>query len=167
VTNIDLAATIADAAGVRPGLTVDGRSMLPYARRPETRTARPLLHEAGEGALRTVLDNRPGSQDPAGRGAAQGDLDQDGLTSQRPQPKGQITSVAYEAIRTERYLYIRIKSGERELYDYKTDPYELSSVHDDPRYAQVRDQVDRHLDDLQGCQGTACSASIPPVPEPG
>ncbi|GAA2438144.1 sulfatase [Actinomadura vinacea] len=163
VANIDLAPTIAEATGVRPGLMVDGRSMLPYARRPDLRTTRPLLHEGGDGALPTVVGGNqqgPTAADTAGRAAAQGDLDQD-LPGPRKRNQRQVLSIAYEAIRTERYLYMRLKSGERELYDYKTDLYEQRSVHNDPRYAQVRAQLDRHLTRLQGCKGSACRQAIP------
>ena len=47
VSNVDLVPTILDAAGVAPGITVDGRSYLPHARDPALRTQRPLLIETG------------------------------------------------------------------------------------------------------------------------
>jgi N-acetylglucosamine-6-sulfatase len=34
----------------------------------------------------------------------------------------------YCAVRNERYLYVRYATGEEELYDLKTDPYELTNV---------------------------------------
>jgi N-acetylglucosamine-6-sulfatase len=47
VATIDLAPTFADAAGTTPGLTVDGRSLLPLADSPSTWPDRTLVLEAG------------------------------------------------------------------------------------------------------------------------
>jgi N-acetylglucosamine-6-sulfatase len=46
VWNGDLAPTILDAAGARPGLAPDGRSLLPLARSPRARSDRAILLEA-------------------------------------------------------------------------------------------------------------------------
>ena len=62
----------------------------------------------------------------------------------------------YHAIRTTRYLYVEYNTGDRELYDLKRDPNELSSRHNDPRYAAVRARLARHLAVLQSCKGTSC-----------
>ncbi|MQA88076.1 MAG: sulfatase-like hydrolase/transferase [Streptosporangiales bacterium] len=176
VSNVDLAATIADAAGVHPGLPVDGRSLLPFARYPDRRTNRPVLHEAGHGALRSILGRRDGKRrsgkrggpdgDAAGKAAARGDLNQD-VTAPRggkPSRSAEVDSAAYEAIRTQRYLYIRYRNGARELYDYKVDPDESRSRHDDRDYAKVRRFLDRQLDRLQACRATACDRPIPDPP---
>jgi arylsulfatase A-like enzyme len=34
----------------------------------------------------------------------------------------------FEAIRTDRYLYVEYRNGWRELYDLRTDPSELSNL---------------------------------------
>ena len=47
VANIDLAPTFADLADTRPGLTVDGRSLLPLARRSAAGLGRRIVLEAG------------------------------------------------------------------------------------------------------------------------
>jgi arylsulfatase A-like enzyme len=47
VINVDLAPTFAAIAGARPRRVVDGRSLLPFARSPERRSARPVLLEGG------------------------------------------------------------------------------------------------------------------------
>ena len=47
VANIDLAPTFADLANTRPGLAVDGRSLLPLARRPSAGVDRRIVLEAG------------------------------------------------------------------------------------------------------------------------
>jgi arylsulfatase A-like enzyme len=45
VANVDLAPTILDAAGAEAGLEMDGRSLLPLARRPGENMERPILLE--------------------------------------------------------------------------------------------------------------------------
>ncbi len=52
VANVDLAATILDAARARPPRRLDGRSLLPIARNARLRTHRDLLLETGAGAAR-------------------------------------------------------------------------------------------------------------------
>lgn len=173
-SNPDLAATIADAADVRPQLPQDGRSLLPYAERPTLLTGRPVLHEAGGGA---VIGNDVGlwsatANDAGGRAAGHGDLDQDPALSAaahelRLAPAhGQVRSIAYEAIRTRRYLYVRYLTGGRELYDLRHDPYELRSRHADPAYGETMAFLDERLDELQRCAGEACDEPIPDPPEP-
>jgi N-acetylglucosamine-6-sulfatase len=52
--NVDLAATILDAANVRPGRRLDGRSLLPFARDAVLRSGRDILLETpGYSAIRT------------------------------------------------------------------------------------------------------------------
>jgi N-acetylglucosamine-6-sulfatase len=67
------------------------------------------------------------------------------------------TVVAYDALRTYRYVYARYATGEEELYDLARDPSQLASVHDDPAYAAIRSQLSRRLDALARCAGRSCS----------
>ncbi|KMS72020.1 hypothetical protein ACZ91_65065 [Streptomyces regensis] len=170
--NVDLTATIAEIAGAEPGHALDGRSLLPYAQNPDRRTTRPMLHEAATGARPDALkaEDERGLDGASGRAAAGGNLDQEGAAWSRvkpdPKEKGEVISASYEAIRTDRYLYIRYAKGDRELYDLRTDPHELTSRHDDPRYAATRRFLDRHLDELQGCRGEECRQEIPQAPAP-
>jgi arylsulfatase A-like enzyme len=62
----------------------------------------------------------------------------------------------YAAIHTSRYVWVEYRSGERELYDLRTDPYQLQSRHADPALARVRDELARRLATLRGCSGTVC-----------
>lgn len=181
VTNTDLAATIVDIAGARATVALDGRSLLPLARHPSQTTGRPILHEGGGGAVIGNLgedgpwgDGTPDEEDLAGKAAARGDLDQDlehaYLEAARrfrvARHQGQVLTVAYEAIRTQRYLYVRYLQGAEELYDLAVDPDELRSVHDDPGYAGVRAYLRQQLARLQDCQGDECNREIAPAPEP-
>jgi N-acetylglucosamine-6-sulfatase len=62
----------------------------------------------------------------------------------------------YQAVRTDRYLYARYGTGEQELYDLQTDPFELQSRHSDPAFGAVRASLDRLLAESKSCAGKAC-----------
>lgn len=111
VVNADLAPTIARLAGARPGLRVDGTSLVPIARRPEREPDRDLL----------VMDFR-----------------------------------AYEAVRTPRFTYAEHKTGERELYDLRRDPFQLRSLDGARGYGDERRRLARILDRLRDCAGASC-----------
>jgi N-acetylglucosamine-6-sulfatase len=84
VANVDLAATIADAARARPGRVLDGRSLLPFARHPRRHTDRALVLETGQ-----TVDS--------------GDLDQDGGPG-TGLGGGRVPT--YRAVRTARCKYV-------------------------------------------------------------
>jgi hypothetical protein len=53
-------------------------------------------------------------------------------------------------LRTRRYKYIEtVDSGEFELYDLVTDPYELQNVADNPAYADTRQRLAQRLAELR------------------
>jgi arylsulfatase A-like enzyme len=108
--NVDLAATIVDAANAGAGRTLDGLSLLP------------VLRHRNRSLGRDVLLETPG----------------------------------YSAIHTPRYVYAEYRTGERELYDLKTDPDELASQHDNPAYARIRSDLARRLLRLEACKGATC-----------
>jgi hypothetical protein len=54
------------------------------------------------------------------------------------------------------WKYVEHSTGEFELYDLQVDPYELSSVHNDPRYASTRHALASRLAGLRNCAGNAC-----------
>jgi N-acetylglucosamine-6-sulfatase len=62
----------------------------------------------------------------------------------------------YDAIRTRNWLYAEHETGERELYDLSRDPYELRSLHADPRYARLRGALAQRLHVLVTCTGSTC-----------
>jgi N-acetylglucosamine-6-sulfatase len=64
--------------------------------------------------------------------------------------------VGYRGIRTERYLYVEYVDGERELYDLRTDPFELRNRAADPAYARVRRGLSERLQNLRRCSGHRC-----------
>ena len=132
VINADLAPTIVQVAtAARPGLVMDGRSLIPVAQQPGIEQGRELLIE------------EPGSLAGA-----------------------QAWGPGFEAIRTERYVYAEYTTGEKELFDLQTDPFELHSRHSAPAYAAVKTQLKDRLHELRGCAGDSCRLHPPPPPPP-
>jgi arylsulfatase A-like enzyme len=65
----------------------------------------------------------------------------------------------YRGIRTYRFMYVDHKTtGELELYDLKSDPFELRSEDDNPRYDAVRRDLAARLRQLERCAGSTCQA---------
>jgi len=81
-----------------------------------------------------------------------------------PNPRGVPT---YIAVRTKRYRYDLQEDGQEGLYDLKKDPWELESVHDDPRYARIKAILRGAAEDLADCAGASCRKAVPPLPQPG
>ncbi|GAA2802866.1 sulfatase [Saccharopolyspora taberi] len=69
----------------------------------------------------------------------------------------------YDAVRTDRYVYVEYATGERELYDLRLDPHQLRSAHADPAHAPVRDALAGALAALRDCSGASCrvDAAVP------
>jgi arylsulfatase A-like enzyme len=125
VANIDFAPTLVDAARARPGRTMDGVSLLPVARKPAKRPKRAIALEA--------LDS-----------LFEGDFPQ--MFNGWDQP--------YQGVRTGRYTYVQYtKTGEKELYDRKRDPYQLRNVAGTPAYAKVQARLERTSAQVRDCRG--------------
>jgi N-acetylglucosamine-6-sulfatase len=141
VGDVDLAATIMDVTPARPGHVLDGRSVIPFARKTHLRNLRPFLHTtAGQGSHGRTNTREGGA-------------------------KGTETRVpAWAAVRTTRWLYVAYKGRGSELYDLTRDRWELNSLALDPRYRQIRNTLRRVLGDLRTCRGRSCdklaSASV-------
>ena len=62
---------------------------------------------------------------------------------------------AYEAVRTESHKYVEFVNGERELYDFEDDPYELENVYEsaDP---SLTEYLKTKLDALRNCAKAEC-----------
>ncbi|MCA1731775.1 MAG: sulfatase, partial [Actinobacteria bacterium] len=61
----------------------------------------------------------------------------------------------YEAIRTENYKYVEYDSGDKELYDLQTDPYELNNTYDSADPSLVAN-LKTQLDSLGSCKSGEC-----------
>jgi arylsulfatase A-like enzyme len=75
------------------------------------------------------------------------------------------TVSAYRGIRNDRYSYLRYdRSGERELYDLRRDPFQLANVAKNKRYDRIQTLLSRRLRKLERCHGArACAAGRPAV----
>jgi arylsulfatase A-like enzyme len=49
------------------------------------------------------------------------------------------------------------ETGERELYDLRTDRYELHNVVDDPAYGKIAAKLAAKLAKLDRCKGHSCN----------
>ena len=64
----------------------------------------------------------------------------------------------YRGVRTDRYLYAEHGSGEQELYDLRSDPFELQNQAGNPVYAQSQGALRRLLSSQATCAGKTCRA---------
>ena len=106
--NVDLAPTLLEAAGARPDLTLDGRSLRPGAAAGERDAV--LIEVFGR-------------------------------------------NQAFTGLRTRDHAYAEYESGERELYDLRTDPEQLDNLAADPRRGPLIDRLAARLDELRDCAG--------------
>lgn len=72
----------------------------------------------------------------------------------------------FDGVRNARYSYWRYDDGFEELYDRSIDPYQLDSVADDPRYAQVKAALIAEWNVLKDCSGASCRVASAPIPDP-
>ena len=135
-TTQDVSATILDLAEAAPPHYPDGRSLVPS-------------FTADRGWIAPVLTEGVASGPPKPRDSRQ---EEAGFTDPR-------TTIG---IRTSRYKLIRDVSGTVELYDLDKDPNELTSVADDPDYADVRKELMRLWHQYKDCAAAECTAPLPP-----
>ena len=130
VLNNDFAPTFAVLAGLPPPADVDGRSFAP------------------------LLDARKQNDPTSWRTAFE-------ISHWAAKPEGEslyeaVTPVpAYQAVRTQRYLYVEYETKEHELYDLRKDRFELRNLADsaDPKLIS---KLASRLDALRDCSGEDC-----------
>jgi N-acetylglucosamine-6-sulfatase len=129
VANIDFAPTLIDVAKATAGRVMDGVSLMPTVHHPGLRPNRAIEIEA----LAPLFEgNIPIN------------------AWDRP----------YHGVRTDRYTYVvYTETGDEELYDRRTDPYELHNVADDPAYAGLKAHLASKLAQLDDCKGNACNVT--------
>jgi N-acetylglucosamine-6-sulfatase len=176
VWNGDIPQTILDIASGTTDPSVDGRSLLPFARNPALRSTRPVLLEADTGPAADTPDTEPSATTSAARardarvhvagkrGVKNLDQEADPIASLA---KTKFKAApAYRAIRTGRYLYVLYANGQSELYDMLRDPAQLNNLAKDKRYRSVRNFLFNALIPLSVCAGPSCRAEIGPDPAP-
>ena len=166
--NVDLAPTFEAMAGVPAPSFTDGRSLLglahgtPGAAR-HWRSAYLVEHRNEAGTSSTVAQRKRSlplePPDPDQRGGAKaqhwprahGHLreprDERVLERHEPIPN-------YDAVRTDRYLYVAYANGDRELYDAKTDPDEIHNLAG--KRPSLQHALARRVASLRSCQGKGC-----------
>ena len=61
----------------------------------------------------------------------------------------------YTGVRTETHKYVEYQTGEKELYDLETDPYETESLHEIAGSSLVQ-ELKAKLNALKTCTGDGC-----------
>ena len=164
VSNVDIVKTVLDISGASPQITVDGRSLLPFALDPERRSRRPILFETGPPV---ALADAVSASAAGGRKRRRSkrvknlDLDKTAQLSGRV-----IKPPKYRGLRTDRYLLIKYADGGRELYDMKEDPLQTDSVYGDARYRKIRTWMLKRIKKFTRCQGDKCNRSLAKPPKP-
>jgi N-acetylglucosamine-6-sulfatase len=125
VLNNDFAPTFAELGGVSPPPFVDGRSLVPLF------SADPPPSTNWRSAF---LVEGYGSESFV---------------------KGYGGVPPYKAIRTRDRLWVEYASGERELYDLREDPHELTSLHGTAP-ADLKEELSSRLDELRDCAAEGC-----------
>jgi N-acetylglucosamine-6-sulfatase len=150
VTNIDIAPTLYELAGVRVPPDVDGMSLLPLMRgdRPPWRSDFLIEYQGTYHAfvqLHTLAEARSYL-----RGAVR-------------DPKLPLLVPDYRATRSNRWLYVEWYAGadhDYELYDMAADPYELSNLLTNrearARLADTTKILQARLEALASCHGRTC-----------
>ena len=62
----------------------------------------------------------------------------------------------FSAIRSQGWLYAEYGNGDRELYDVRNDPYQLTSLHASAAHAPLIAALGERLKRLQSCAGPSC-----------
>ena len=140
ITTIDIAPTLARFAGVTPARRVDGVSVADVARHGDRGWRRAILTETGP------MFDRVRPTNEAGESLTRGGR--------------QDTRFAI-GIRTHRYLYVHLATGQQELYDLRKDPRQYRNLVRSPSYAGTLRLLQKQLARMRACDGRECSAAMP------
>jgi arylsulfatase A-like enzyme len=139
-TMIDFAPTILDAAGVQPPRSIDGTSLLDVAKHGDRGWDRGILTETG----------------PRSVGSDAEESDNFLVSRRGPSPLR-----FSQGVRTGDYLYVEHASRERELYDLRSDPREVTNLVHRPALRGVVRLLAHELDVLRNCAGASCRRPLP------
>jgi N-acetylglucosamine-6-sulfatase len=157
-SKIDIAPTILELAEVTPDKSIDGTSLVPYAKEPSLRTRRPLLFESFVETNDVEQDGNAATGESAAAGNARGELGVTGASGEGAPAHASVVAPPknYYGIRLGAYKYIEWPDGEKELYDINTDPNELNNIVRDKNYTPIRIFLHEELVRLEECSGRTC-----------
>jgi arylsulfatase A-like enzyme len=173
-SQIDIAPTILELAGVTADKSVDGRSMIPFLKDPSLRTRRPLLFESF--VETSDVEQGAGAETPPSYDPPAGGTTGTGTLARSSGGGGATASILappkdYEGIRLGPYKYIAWPSGEKELYDINKDPNELNNLVKIPNYFPIRNYLHTLLTGgvegsggLEDCVGRTCREPALKIP---
>jgi N-acetylglucosamine-6-sulfatase len=139
--NVDYAPTFAALAGATAPSFVDGRSLVPLL------GASPPAVSTWRHAYLVEHWQQAGAEAPGGGPQEPADGDQAAA------PANGIPEL--HALRTARYTYIEVATGETELYDHSVDPYELNNIAATASPTLLAG-FHNQLVALEGCAGATC-----------
>jgi hypothetical protein len=74
-----------------------------------------------------------------------------------PMPQGAVAIPAFQGLHTMQYKYVEYKTGEKELYDLRVDPYELNNLAAKANPDLLKELATR-LHELERCSAANCRA---------
>ncbi len=165
--NNDLAPTFADLAGTDPPEFVDGRSLAPLLDEtptPEEDWRQRFLVEAV--AERGAAPRPPFVDESRVVPLVTGDplpRDWRRTSTGRAETSEEWGRPWLKALRTEKYLFVRYKTGEpgvyeHELYNLEEDPHQLQNVYDSAP-EDLLEEFNTRLDALRQCEAEDCRAA--------
>lgn len=165
--NTDLAPTFAELAGTQLPYEADGRSLLPLLDGTVTTWRTAYLVDQWTTNRRRVRPTAPPSDDLDPVTLEPPDLDEKARMGQ-PAPAERDERLAglgripvmpeYHGVRTDRYLYVEYVTGEKELYDLQSDPYELDNLIKSADATLIAELAAR-LAALKSCAGISCHSA--------
>jgi N-acetylglucosamine-6-sulfatase len=165
-STIDIAPTILELAEVTPDKSIDGTSLVPYAKEPSLRTRRPLLFESFVETNDVEQDGNAATGESTAAGDARGKLGVKGASGEGAPAHASVVAPPknYYGIRLGPYKYIEWPDGEKELYDINTDPSELNNIVRDKNYTPIRTFLHEELVRLEECSGRTCQEVAEKLP---
>jgi N-acetylglucosamine-6-sulfatase len=144
-SNVDIAPTVLELAGVRADRSLDGRSLFPFATDPTLQVRRPVLFESY---------------------VETDDVKEDGGLVQSEAAHASILAPPknYFGMVLGPYKYIEWPDGEKELYDLEKDPDELHNKIRSRNYFPLRGYLHEELERLETCSGASCRQIAGPIP---
>ena len=126
---------MAEFAGIAPGLSVDGRSLLPLLRNP-------LQSQWRKRFLVEYL----------------GTAENDRVQPRVPFSAVRTTNLSRATPADQIYVSWKDGLGSEEFYDLRTDPLQVDSQHGNPAWASVRNMLAGWLGDFRTCARGRCQA---------